>query len=107
MRTHGQVTRNSIDSGFQSPFGASDSSSTRWSARVQSDIGVRPGLDLSVGIEFQRERATSTFITDSSSAEIPVTRSIAGYFGEARWSAADRVFVTGGLRVEEIRRDEP
>jgi outer membrane cobalamin receptor len=105
VRTHGEVTRNSIDSVFQSPFGASDSSSQRWTARAQSDISVRRGLDLSAGVEFQRERATSTFITDNSGAELPVDRSIAGYFGEARWSGMDRVFVTGGLRVEDIRRD--
>jgi outer membrane cobalamin receptor len=105
LRTHAEVTRNTIDSDFASPFGPSASSSTRWSARGQSDISVRPGLDLSAGIEFQRERASSTFIADSSGAELPITRSMAGYFGEGRWSAADRVFVTGGVRVEDIRRD--
>jgi vitamin B12 transporter len=104
VRTHAQLTRNSIESGFQSPFGDSSSSSQRWTGRAQSDITVRRGLDLSAGFEFQHERATSTFITDASSAEVPVTRSIAGYFGEGRW-AAERVFVTAGVRVEDIRRD--
>jgi outer membrane cobalamin receptor len=105
IRTHAQVTWNSIDSDFHSRFGASESSSNRWSARAQSDVSVRHGLDLSAGVEFQRERATSTFITDNA-GEIPVTRSIAGYFGEGRWSAIERVFVTAGLRIEDIRRDE-
>ncbi len=105
VRTHAQVTRNSIDSDFKSPFGDSASSSKRWTARAQSDVSVRRGLDVSAGIEFQRERARSTFITDNS-GEVPVTRSIAGYFAEGRWSAAERVFVTAGLRVEDIRRDE-
>ena len=105
VRTHAQLTWNNIDGDFRSPFGASESSSKRWSARAQSDVSIWRGLDLSAGVEFQRERATSTFITDDTSAEIPVTRSIAGYFGEGRWSAADRVFVTAGLRVEDIRRD--
>jgi outer membrane cobalamin receptor len=105
VRTHAQVTWNAIDGAFQSPFGSSDSSSTRWTARAQSDIRIARALDLSAGAEFQRERATSTFITDDTGSDIPVTRSIAGYFGEGRWNAADRLFVTGGVRVEDIRRD--
>jgi outer membrane cobalamin receptor len=105
VRTQAQATWNSIDSDFASPFGDSESSSKRWTARAQSDVSVRRGLDVSAGIEFQRERATSTFITDASFAEVPVKRSIAGYFGEGRWNVGQRVFLTGGLRIEDIRRD--
>ena len=36
---------------------------------------------------------------------IPIKRSIAGYFAEGRWTAATRVAVTGGLRLEDIRRE--
>ena len=39
-----------------------------------------------LALEFLRERATSTFITDDSFPPIPVKRSVAGYFGEVRWS---------------------
>jgi len=105
VRTQAQATWNSIDSDFASPFGDSESTSKRWTARAQSDISVRRGFDVSAGIEFQHERATSTFITDASFAEVPVKRSIAGYFGEGRWNAGERVFLTGGLRVEDIRRN--
>jgi outer membrane receptor protein involved in Fe transport len=47
---------------------------------------------------------TSTYITDDD-GEIPVKRFVAGYFTEARWSRFDRLFVTGGVRLEDIRRD--
>jgi outer membrane cobalamin receptor len=104
VRTHAQAAWNSISSAFVSGFGSSDASSRRWNVRVQSDVSVRPGLDVSAGAEFLRERATSRFITDTPGNEVPVRRSVAGYFGEARWSGDDRVFVTGGLRVEDIRR---
>jgi outer membrane receptor protein involved in Fe transport len=67
-------------------------------------VHVSDGLDVSAGAEFLRERATSTFITDDT-GEIPVKRSVAGVFGEARWSAHDRLFVTGGVRVDDIKRD--
>jgi outer membrane cobalamin receptor len=105
VRTQAQATWNTIDGRFDSPFGPSTSSSRRWTARAQSDVAIRPGLDASAGIDVQRERATSTFITADGGAEIPVARSTAGYFGEARWNVADRLFVSGGLRVEDIRRD--
>jgi outer membrane cobalamin receptor len=102
--THAEATWNTIDGDFVSPFGASTSGSRRWSMRGQSDVNVREGFDLSAGAEFQRERATSSFITDDR-GPIPVRRSIAGYFGEARWSTRQRLFVIGGVRVDDIRRD--
>ncbi|HEY7056060.1 MAG TPA: TonB-dependent receptor [Vicinamibacterales bacterium] len=105
VRTHAEWTWNTIDSDFASPFGPSTSGSRRWTLRAQSDIHIVEGLDLSAGAEFQRERANSTFITDDTFAAIPVRRSVAGYFGEARWSSGERLYVTGGLRVDDITRD--
>ena len=111
VRTHGQVTWNTSDGEFVaassfSPTGTSlsDSGSSRLSARAQTDIGVISGLDLSAGLEFQREEVTSTYITDDN-GPIPVKRRVAGYFGEARWSPSERIFVTGGVRLEDIERD--
>jgi outer membrane cobalamin receptor len=110
VRTHGAITWNSIDGRFVAPSvdlmgtSVSESGSRRVTARAQADIAVRPGLDVSTGVEFERERVTSTYITDDS-GPMPIKRSVAGYFGEARWSAAERLFVTGGLRVEDIHRD--
>lgn len=104
VRTHGQMAWNTIDSEFLSPFDTSASGSRRVTARAQTDIAVGPGVDVSAGAEFQRERVTSTYITDNA-GEIPIKRSVAGYFGEARWSAAGRLFATGGIRVEHIHRD--
>ncbi|MEP6917199.1 MAG: TonB-dependent receptor, partial [Acidobacteriota bacterium] len=111
VRTHGQITWNHIDSDYLSassfsPTGtsSSESGSRRLDARAQADIAVRDGLDLAAGAELQRERATSTYITDDAGV-IPITRSVAGYFGEARWNLSTRLFVTGGVRVEDIHRD--
>lgn len=110
VRAAGQVTWNTIDGHFAaasaySPGGVSlsQSGSRRLSARAQADIVIARGFDASAGVELQRERVTSTYITASSGA-IPIERSVAGYFGEARWSRADRLFVTGGIRLEDIRR---
>ena len=32
-------------------------------------------------------------------------RRVAGYFAEARWSPSERIFITGGVRLEDIERD--
>jgi outer membrane cobalamin receptor len=111
VRTHGQIAWNRIDSSYLSASSFSStgtslstSGSRRIDARVQTDISVRNGFDLSAGAELQRERATSTYITDDAGA-IAVRRRVAGYFGEARWNASSRLFLTGGLRIEDIHRD--
>jgi outer membrane cobalamin receptor len=104
-RVHAQANHNRVDSDFASAFGTSEAYSRRWTGRLQSDVSVAPGLDISAGVEGQRERAGSTFITGASAQKIPVSRANTGYFAEGRWSARDRLFVTAGLRVERIRRD--
>ena len=100
-----QASHHRLASDFVSPFGPSESSSRRWTGRAQLDATLRPGIDLSIGAERQRERAGSTFITDDRFEPAPVERTIAGYFAEARWTVRDRLFVTGGLRLDDIRRD--
>lgn len=95
-----------LESDFASPFGESESSSKRWSGRAQVDFPAGRAVEMSAGAELQRERAGSTFITGGPAFEpVPVKRTIAGYFAEARWTAAPQVFVTGGLRVDDIRRE--
>jgi outer membrane cobalamin receptor len=103
VRTHGQLTWNSIDGRFTSPFDTSSSASRRFTARAQTDVAAGAGVNASLGAEFQRERGTSSYITGNE-GEIPIERWVAGYFGEARWSAADRVFATAGMRLEQIHR---
>jgi outer membrane cobalamin receptor len=111
VQTHVAWTFDSLDGDFYCRprclpgFSSTTSTSRRWGVRAQSDAHVRDGLDVSAGLEFQREQATSTFITDDTFSSIPVKRHAIGYFGEARWSAIDRLFVTGGLRVDDITRD--
>jgi outer membrane receptor protein involved in Fe transport len=104
VRTHGEVTWNSIDSDFASPFGDSRSGSRRFTARGQADIAGARGFDVSAGAEFQRERGTSSYITDDN-GEIPIERYVAGIFGETRFNSADRFFATAGVRIENIHRD--
>jgi outer membrane cobalamin receptor len=104
VRMHAQLAHDRLDSGFTSAFGVSHLDSRRLGARWQTDLALSESVDLSGGVEYLRERGGSTFITGTS-GEIPVRRQVAGYFGEARWRHRQRLFVTGGLRVDDIRRD--
>ena len=105
VRSLFQAAYHRLESDFISPFGNSESHSRRWSGRAQIDFPVARGLDLSAGAELQREDAGSTFITGAQFQPVPVERTLAGYFVEGRWAAAPRVQVTGGIRIDDIRRN--
>ena len=95
---------NRLESEFVSPFGPSEASSRRWSARAQADFAMTPELALSAGAELQRERAGSTYITGETFQPIPIRRSVGGYFAEARWTPDARLVVAAGLRLENVRQ---
>jgi outer membrane cobalamin receptor len=99
-----QATFFGLRNDFQSTYGLSQSRSRRGTARVQTDLAVAPPLGLSFGAEYKGEQATSTFITGERMEPVPVRRTVAGVFGEARYQAG-RLSVTGGARLERIRRD--
>jgi outer membrane receptor protein involved in Fe transport len=94
-----------VDGDFLSPFGPSESSSRRTGGREQADTSLAAGVDFSAGIESFSERAGSTYITGAAFQPSPVTRRVTGYFAEGRWNTRQRLFVTGGVRVDDIRRD--
>src|SRR4029450_780364 len=71
----------------------------------QLAAAVIQGLYVSAGIDLLRERAGSTFITGASGQQMPIERFAAGYFAEGRWNSNERLFLTAGLRVDDIRRD--
>lgn len=105
VRLQAQANYNEIEGDFVSQFDESQSYSRRGTGRFQSDLTVFEGLDVSAGMELQRERTGSTYITGERRQEIPIVRGIEGYFVEGRWAAQERLFLTAGLRVEVIRRD--
>ena len=89
---------------FKTPFGSSSSITQRISGRAKTNLNLRPGIGLTVGAEFQRERAGNTFITGVDSQKIPVRRYAFGYFSEARLEPNRRWLITAGIRVERIHR---
>ena len=105
LRLDAQGVYHRLVSDFVSPFGVSEFQSDRWGGRVQLDADLARSLDVSAGVDLQGEDASSTYITGARAQAIPVERRTAGYFGEARWRSADRLFVTAGVRLEHLRRE--
>ncbi|MFN8061479.1 MAG: TonB-dependent receptor [Vicinamibacterales bacterium] len=99
-----QLTHATTDSDFASPFGPSHSLTSRTNARTLVDATVHPLLSATAGVEYGRERATSTYIVGASGAVVPVERSTVAAFGEARLSTSSRWLVAAGVRVERIER---
>lgn len=105
VRTRAQVGRFKHHGTFVSGFGTSTSDNRRSTIRLQADAVARGGFDFSGGTEIQREEAGSTFITGARFQEIPIDRRVIGTFGEARYARSGRLFITGGIRTEHIRRE--
>ena len=103
-RISAEATHSRLDSEFASPFGDSESYSRRTTARVQADATLARGLETSAGLELLGERAGGTFITATGNVLVPVERGVAGFFGEARWNHAARLFVAAGVRIDRITR---
>ncbi len=90
---------------FTSAFGKSSSGTRRADGRLQEDLAFTPSLGASAGVEFLRERGSSSYITGATDELLPIERAMIGTFGELRFVARERLFVTGGVRVEHITRD--
>ena len=106
-RVRQRIEANYTDSSgdFTSRFGTSASGTRRFDARVQEDAALASWLGASAGAEFVRERGSSSFVTGASNQKTPIDRAVTGLFGEVRAVARERLFVTGGVRVEHITRD--
>lgn len=106
VRQSVQVDYLDLTSDFTSSYGFSSSGTRRFSARTQTDVATGRSSALSAGVEFQREEATSTYITGSAFEPVPIHRMIVGSFAEARYQPNERLSLAAGLRVEYIRRDQ-
>ncbi len=87
---------------FIAPFGDSDDDTRRVTGRYQLAIDGR--IPISGGWEIQEERADNTFVTNRTSEFIPIDRTVNGWFGEARPTLGQRVFMNLGARLERIAR---
>ena len=94
-----------LSSTFESAYGPSESGTRRGSARVQADVTLAEGMQMSAGLDGLDERAHSTFITGAALQPVPISRAALGAYAEVRAELGERWFVTGGLRADRVTRE--
>lgn len=93
-----------VSGSFTSAYGPSTSGTRRFDGRVQEDAAFTPAVAASVGVELTHERGNSSYITGTAGA-LPIDRNVVGSFAEVRYVGSERLFVTGGARLEHVTRD--
>ena len=104
VRVRADATLADLDSDFTSPYGRSIAETRRATGRLLVDAQPASTFSMSAGAEALDEQATSTFIAGASDRLVPVTRRNTGVFAEGRFTTG-RLQATGGLRLDDIRRD--
>ena len=93
-----------FDLEFRTAFGNSRGDTRRTHGRAQIDASIAPTVGVSAGIDALQEHGRSTYIIDGTAA-IPVKRTSAAGYAEARWQPSDRLAMGMGARAERITRD--
>jgi outer membrane cobalamin receptor len=91
---------------FRAPFGDSFSNNLRGVVSAQSEITVSSNDFLVAAFEFNRERIENTFIADTNDVPFQLPRTSLAFIAENRWNPVKRLYLTAGLRADEIRTHE-
>jgi len=70
---------------------------------TRSEVTVSSKDFLVAGFEYNHERFKDTLVADSNYNPFRLPRSTFAYFVEDRWSPSGRLFVTAGLRLDDLR----
>lgn len=105
LRQTVSVNYSDFASDFTSSYGLSATGTRRGDVRAQTDARLASALEISGGVEVQREQATSSYITADAATPVPIRRWVAGLFAEARYQPSAPLTVTLGVRAERIERD--
>jgi len=90
---------------FHSPFGDSFLQNLRVVANTHGEVTVSSKDLLVYGFEWNHEQVRDTFIADAKNTPFVLPRASYAYFAENRWNATSRLFLTTGLRVDDLRTD--
>jgi outer membrane receptor protein involved in Fe transport len=90
---------------FHSAFGDSFLKNLRVVANTHGEwTAFRKDLFV-YGFEYNREQIQDTFIADANSTPFILPRASYAYFAENRWNPTSRLFLTTGLRVDDLWTD--
>jgi outer membrane cobalamin receptor len=90
---------------FHSPFGDSFLQNLRVVANTHGEVTVSSKDLLVYGFEYNHEQVKDTFIADAKNTPFVLPRASYAYFAENRWNPTSRLFLTTGLRVDDLRTD--
>jgi len=89
---------------YISPWGISPSDNLRGSANTRSEINLSNRDSLVVGFEFNREQTRDNYyLLDSAGNSFLLPRTGLAFFAENRWRPTNRLSVTAGLRLDNLR----
>jgi outer membrane cobalamin receptor len=90
---------------FHSPFGDSFLQNLRVVANTHGEVTVSSKDLLVYGFEYNHEQVRDTFIADARNTPFVLPRASYAYFAENRWNPTSRLFLTTGLRIDDLRTD--
>jgi outer membrane receptor protein involved in Fe transport len=82
--------------------GDSFSNNLRGVLNTRSEVAISSKDFLVAGFEYNREQIKNTYVADANSVPFLLPRTSLAYFVENRWSPSSRLFVTAGLRLDDI-----
>jgi outer membrane cobalamin receptor len=70
---------------------------------TRSEIVLSNNNTLAAGFEYNREQIRHSYITDAQNNPVLVPRDSFAYFAEDRWNPTNRLYVTAGIRIDNLR----
>jgi outer membrane cobalamin receptor len=101
-----QVTTASVSTNdyyFRSPYGDSYSNNLRGVLNTRSEVTLSNRDFLVAGFEYNREQVEDTYIANSNGVPFVLPRTSLAFFAENRWSPTHRLYLTTGVRVDDLR----
>jgi outer membrane cobalamin receptor len=91
---------------YHDSWSDSESNSLRGIFNTRSEISVSSNDSLAVGFELNREQIKNTYLTDGTGVPFDLPRTSLAFFAENRWNPFSRMFLTAGVRVDNLRTSE-
>jgi outer membrane receptor protein involved in Fe transport len=83
--------------------GDSFSNNLRGVLNTRSEVAISNKDFLVAGFEYNREQIKNTYVADANNVPFLLPRTSLAYFVENRWNPSNRLFVTAGLRLDDLR----
>ena len=87
---------------FRSPYGDSYSNNLRAVVNTRSEVAVSHTDFFVAGFEYNREQVENTYVSDSAGTPFILPRTSLAFFAENRWNPAHRLYLTTGVRVDDL-----